>query len=151
MDEFDDTKEDFVCGIGDRCNIYPEGDKCTGEYAYSADIQFEIKADGTISITNSAANASVSGQTLVMRDAPIAISVEKVDETTSAHLSNAILAVIDAESGKELERFTTNGTVHALDMSKITVPLQKIQREIIFCARFPHRQDMKSQKILFLR
>lgn len=91
-------------------------------YAYSADIQFEIKADGTISITNSAANASVSGQTLVMRDAPIAISVEKVDETTSAHLSNAILAVIDAESGKELERFTTNGTVHALDMSKITVP-----------------------------
>ena len=91
-------------------------------YAYSADIQFEIKADGTISITNSVANASVSGQTLVMRDAPIAISVAKVDETTSAHLSNAILAVIDAESGKELERFTTNGTVHALDMSKITVP-----------------------------
>ena len=91
-------------------------------YAYSADIQFEIKADGTISITNPAANASVSGQTLVMRDAPIAISVEKVDETTNAHLLNAILAVIDAESGKELERFTTNGTVHALDMSKITVP-----------------------------
>ena len=91
-------------------------------YAYSADIRFKIKADGTISITNPAANASVSGQTLVMRDAPIAISVEKVDETTNAHLLNAILAVIDAESGKELERFTTNGTVHALDMSKITVP-----------------------------
>lgn len=98
-------------------------------YAYSADIQFEIKADGTISITNSAANASVSGQTLVMRDAPIAISVEKVDETTSAHLSNAILAVIDAESGKELERFTTNGTVHALDMSKITVPVDNTKKE----------------------
>lgn len=98
-------------------------------YAYSADIQFEIKADGTISITNSAANASVSGQTLVMRDAPIAISVEKVDETTSAHLSNAILAVIDAESGKELERFTTNGTVHALDMSKITVPADNTKKE----------------------
>lgn len=98
-------------------------------YAYSADIKFEIKADGTISITNSAANASVSGQTLVMRDAPIAISVEKVDETTSAHLSNAILAVIDAESGKELERFTTNGTVHALDMSKITVPADNTKKE----------------------
>ncbi len=90
-------------------------------YAYSADIQFEIKADGTISITNSAANASVSGQTLVMRDAPIAISVAKVDDT-NAPLSNAILAVIDKTSGKELERFTTNGTAHALDMSKITVP-----------------------------
>ncbi len=98
-------------------------------YAYSADIQFEIKADGTISITNSAANASVSGQTLVMRDAPIAISVEKVDETTNAHLSNAILAVIDAESGKELERFTTNGTVHVLDMSKITVPTDNTKKE----------------------
>lgn len=90
-------------------------------YAYSADIQFEIKADGTISITNSVANASVSGQTLVMRDAPIAISVAKVDDT-NAPLSNAILAVIDKTSGKELERFTTNGTAHALDMSKITVP-----------------------------
>lgn len=90
-------------------------------YAYSADIQFEIKADGTISITNSSANASVSGQTLVMRDAPIAISVAKVDDT-NAPLSNAILAVIDKTSGKELERFTTNGTAHALDMSKITVP-----------------------------
>ena len=98
-------------------------------YAYSADIQFEIKADGTISITNSAVNASVAGQTLVMRDAPIAISVEKVDETTNAHLSNAILAVIDAESGKELERFTTNGTVHALDMSKITVPADNTKKE----------------------
>ena len=90
-------------------------------YAYSADIQFEIKADGTISITNPAATASVSGQTLVMRDAPIAISVAKVD-AANAPLSNAILAVIDAESSKELERFTTNGTVRTLDMSKITVP-----------------------------
>lgn len=90
-------------------------------YAYSANIRFEIKADGTISITNPAANASVSGQTLVMRDAPIAISVAKVD-VANAPLSNAILAVIDKTSGKELERFTTNGTAHALDMSKITVP-----------------------------
>lgn len=98
-------------------------------YAYSADIQFKIKADGTISITNPAANASVSGQTLVMRDAPIAISVAKVDETTNAHLLNAILAVIDAESGKELERFTTNGTVHALNMSKITVPADNTKKE----------------------
>ncbi len=100
-------------------------------YAYSADIQFKIKADGTISITNPAANASVSGQTLVMRDAPIAISVAKVDETTSAHLSNAILAVIDVKSGKELERFTTNGTAHALDMSKITVPADNTKKDYI--------------------
>ena len=98
-------------------------------YAYSADIEFMIKEDGTITVPNSAPNASVSGQTLVMRDAPIAISVEKVDETTNAHLSNAILAVIDAESGKELERFTTNGTVHALDMSKITVPADNTKKE----------------------
>lgn len=90
-------------------------------YAYSADIEFMIKEDGTITVTNPAANASVSGQTLVMRDAPIAISVAKVD-VANAPLSNAILAVIDKTSGKELERFTTNGTVHALDMSKITVP-----------------------------
>ena len=99
-------------------------------YAYSADIQFEIKADGTISITNPAVNASVAAQTLVMRDAPIAISVAKVDET-NAPLSNAILAVIDAASGKELERFTTNGTAHALDMSKITVPADNTKKDYI--------------------
>ncbi len=99
-------------------------------YAYSADIQFEIKADGTISITNPAVNASVAAQTLVMRDAPIAISVAKVDES-NASLSNAILAVIDAASGKELERFTTNGTAHALDMSKITVPADNTKKDYI--------------------
>ena len=101
-------------------------------YAYSADIKFEIKADGTISITNSAANASVSGQTLVMRDAPIAISVEKVDASNSnAPLQNAILAVIDGSNNKELERFTTNGTAHALDMSKITVPADNTKKDYI--------------------
>ena len=101
-------------------------------YAYSADIEFMIKEDGTITVTNGAANASVSGQTLVMRDAPIAISVEKVDgSNANAALSNAILAVIDAESGKELERFTTNGTVHSLDMSKITVPADNTKKEYI--------------------
>ena len=101
-------------------------------YAYSADIQFEIKADGTISIINSATNASVSGQTLVMRDAPIAISVEKVDASNSnAPLQNAILAVIDGLNNKELERFTTNGTAHALDMSKITVPADNTKKDYI--------------------
>lgn len=101
-------------------------------YAYSKDITFRINADGTIS-TIRGANASVSGQTLVMRDAPIAISVEKVDasSTSNAPLSNAILAVIDAASGKELERFTTNETAHALDMSKITVPADNTKKDYI--------------------
>lgn len=103
-------------------------------YAYSADITFRINADGTITIDtgNSDANASVSGQTLVMRDAPIAISVEKVDASNSnAPLQNAILAVIDGSNNKELERFTTNGTVHALDMSKITVPADNTKKDYI--------------------
>lgn len=103
-------------------------------YAYSADITFRINADGTITIDtgNSDANASVSGQTLVMRDAPIAISVEKVDASNSnAPLQNAILAVIDGSNNKELERFTTNGTAHALDMSKITVPADNTKKDYI--------------------
>lgn len=103
-------------------------------YAYSADITFRINADGTITIDTgkSDANASVSGQTLVMRDAPIAISVEKVDASNSnAPLQNAILAVIDGSNNKELERFTTNGTVHALDMSKITVPADNTKKDYI--------------------
>ena len=103
-------------------------------YAYSADITFRINADGTIMIDtgNSDANASVSGQTLVMRDAPITISVEKVDASNSnAPLQNAILAVIDGSNNKELERFTTNGTAHALDMSKITVPADNTKKDYI--------------------
>lgn len=101
-------------------------------YGCSKPIVFTITESGTIEIktAQSDANASVSGQTLVMRDAPITILVEKVDDAAvPAGLPNATLAVIAADTQRELERFTTTGTAYALDMSKLSIPTTAAEKK----------------------
>ena len=91
-------------------------------YAYSESVVFKITESGAIEIqTGSDADASVSGQTLVMRDAVMNIRVLKQDEASNA-LPNAILAIIDKDTGVELERFTTGTSAYSLNMNRIAAP-----------------------------
>ena len=90
-------------------------------YSYSESVQFKITDSGAIVVQTIPTNASVSGQTLIMRDGVIDIRVLKQDETSNP-LANATLAIIDKDSGAELERFTSGTTAHRLNMNKISAP-----------------------------
>lgn len=87
-------------------------------YAYTGDVRFKIEENGSVSLVSS--NGEVQAGTVIMRDAPFALSVSKEDETGHA-MPNAILALYD-EDNKELERWTTNGEVHALNCKNLAAP-----------------------------
>lgn len=95
-------------------------------YAYSESVQFKITDSGAIEIqSGSDADASVSGQTLVMRDGVMNIQVLKQNnQATPQPLANATLAILEVRNGVEveLERFTSGTTAHRLNMNKISAP-----------------------------
>lgn len=96
-------------------------------YAYSESVQFKITDSGAIKIqSGSDADASVSGQTLVMRDGVMDIQVLKQDnQATPQPLANATLAILEVRNNGvevELERFTSGTTAYRLNMNKISAP-----------------------------
>lgn len=77
-------------------------------YGYMKDTEFKVNSDGSITITSG--GGEKNGQTIVMRDKPINLAISKRDQTeTGAELANAIMAILNAD-GKEIHRFTTNGS-----------------------------------------
>ena len=90
-------------------------------YAYAADVQFRIEETGSVTLLSP--NGEVHAQTIIMRDAPFALSVSKkdADDATGDELQNAILALYNADN-EELERWTTDAEMHAIDCSKIEAP-----------------------------
>ncbi len=78
-------------------------------YAYSKKIVFEITETGAIVLKedSSDANASKSGQTIIMRDTPLNVTITKVNENGTP-LSGAILEIID-DKGASVAKWTTNG------------------------------------------
>lgn len=80
--------------------IAPDG------YGYMSDVEFSINSDGSITIHGA---GEKNGQTIVVRDAPITMTISKqaADGAAGAELSNAIMAILDSQ-GKEIHRFTTN-------------------------------------------
>ncbi|MCM1273463.1 MAG: SpaA isopeptide-forming pilin-related protein, partial [Clostridium sp.] len=78
-------------------------------YAYSKKIVFEITETGAIVLKTdeSDANASKNGQTIIMRDTPLNVTLTKVNENGTP-LSGAILEILD-ENGASVAKWTTNG------------------------------------------
>lgn len=80
--------------------------KAPDGYSYMPDVEFTVNPDGSISTV--AANVEKNGQTLIVRDRPINLTISKQAGDVSGELANATLAILDA-NGKEVHRFITNG------------------------------------------
>lgn len=86
-------------------------------YGYMSDVTFKVNSDGSITTT-----AEKNGQTIVVRDQPITLSIAKEgSDDPGVALSGAILAVYD-ESGTELTRFTSGTTAYSLPLGMLTAP-----------------------------
>ena len=81
-------------------------------------VSFQFTADGTLQIIS---GATKTGQTIVLYDEPIQLKVAKTDNLATP-LSGAILSLIDDTTGIEVERFTSNGSVHTIDSTKLYAP-----------------------------
>ncbi len=81
--------------------IAPDG------YGYMPDAEFTVNSDGSITVTG--VNVEKNGQTIVVRDRPINLTISKqAKEAPGLELANATLAILNADD-KEIYRFTTNG------------------------------------------
>lgn len=90
-------------------------------YGYVQDIEFSINPDGSIKVDG---NGEKNGQTIVVRDNPISLSISKQDEAGPAdkELANATMVILDSD-GKEIHRFTTNGIApYEVPVGVLTAP-----------------------------
>lgn len=94
--------------------IAPDG------YGYMPDTEFSINSDGSITVNG---NGEKNGQTIVMRDRPINLSISKqAAEAPGTELANAMMAILDAD-GKEIHRFTSNGIApYEVPLGILTAP-----------------------------
>lgn len=89
-------------------------------YGYMPDAEFTVNSDGSLTVNN---KAEKNGQTIVMRDRPINLSISKqAAEAPGMELANAMMAILDGD-GKEIHRFTTNGIApYEVPLGILTAP-----------------------------
>ncbi len=75
-------------------------------YGYSESITFTIKEDGSIDITSGGTEANnLDGNTVIMKDKAIGVTLSKIDAITGNKLNGATLQITDT-SGKILHQWT---------------------------------------------
>ena len=79
-------------------------------YAVSQDTKFTVNNDMTL--TSDTADA-VDGDTVRIYDKLLSVKLKKVDSQGNA-VSGAVLALIDKNTGKEIDRWTTDGSAHVI-------------------------------------
>lgn len=85
-------------------------------YGYAEAIEFTIREDGSI-----VTGAEKSGQTIIMRDAPVSLSITKVDADSRTVLPGAILAIYD-NNNQEIDRWTSDAMAHRVTLGKLIAP-----------------------------
>lgn len=94
-------------------------------YAMSEDVYFTINSNGSITYV-SGANGSVSGSSVIMRDAPITLKILKqgLDTTTGTrtNLAGAAISLIDDATGKTVYSYTSTTTAQTIPSDKLSVP-----------------------------
>lgn len=94
-------------------------------YAMSEDVYFTINSNGSITYV-SGANGSVSGSSVIMRDAPITLKILKqgLDTTTitKTNLAGAAISLIDDATGKTVYSYTSTTTAQTIPSDKLSVP-----------------------------
>lgn len=87
-------------------------------YTYASSIDFMIDDKGVVYVGNEAQKTG----TVVMKNTPFAVTVEKYILGTSTQLEGAVLQVTDS-SGAVLEQWVSDGKPHSLDTTKLHVSL----------------------------
>lgn len=87
-------------------------------YGHIDPVEFTIQADGSISTT-----AELKGQTIVLRDRKIQISIEKVgSDTSGAGLPGTTFALYDMETGKVVEQWISGSSEHGIAAERLMAP-----------------------------
>ena len=81
-------------------------------YAVSQDIAFTLGTDLTL---QSETKDAVDGDTLRIYDKPLVVKFKKTD-TAGNPLAGAVLTLTDQNTGEEVDRWTTDGSLHTITM-----------------------------------
>ena len=76
-------------------------------YVVVADITFTVNADGSLTINNKTESK------VVMKDAPISVTIRKVDSESGNNLAGASLKVTD-KNGNEIDSWTSDSNAHVI-------------------------------------
>lgn len=87
-------------------------------YTYAASIDFKMDDNGVVYVNNNPQQTS----SIVMKNSPFSVIVEKYILGTSTQLSGATLQVTDS-NGTVLEQWVSNGKPHSLDTKKLHASL----------------------------
>lgn len=81
-------------------------------YAVSQDIAFTLGTDLTL---QSETKDAVDGDTLRIYDTPLVVKFKKVDSEGNA-LTGAVLTLTDQNTGEEVDRWTSDGSLHTITL-----------------------------------
>lgn len=104
-------------------------------YGYTEAIEFTVNLDGSITTAG-----EKNGQTVIMRDRQVALSVSKVDEN-GAVLTGAILAIYDANN-REVDRWTSDTLAHRVEAGKLVAPASGYNRYTLREISAPHSYEI---------
>lgn len=120
------TTRDYVIAIPN--NVLTAGKtytltetKAPAGYGYSQPVEFTISSDGKLNIVS---GAEKDGQTIVVRDDAINLTINKVDNSTPTanKVVNAVLAIYDSQNN-EVDRFTTGTNSYSVPVGKLIAPV----------------------------
>lgn len=112
-------------------------------YGYTESIEFTVNSDGSITT-----GVEKNGQTIIMRDQPVTLSISKVDEH-NAVLTGAILAIYDANN-REVDRWTSDTLAHRVDPGKLVAPASGYNRYTLREISAPHGYQIAEDIVFYV-
>lgn len=107
-------------------------------YGWAESIEFTVQLDGSITTTG-----EKNGQTIIMRDRPVSLSVLKEDEAGAVR-TGAILAIYDAND-REVDRWTSDTLAHRIDLGKLVAPASGYNHYMLREISAPHGYEIAEE------
>ena len=75
-------------------------------YAYTADVTFKVEKDGTLTDEN---GKKIDGKTVLVKDEALTVKIDKTDITGDKEVPGAMIEVVEKETGRTVETWTSDG------------------------------------------
>ena len=75
-------------------------------YAYTADVTFKVEKDGTLTDEN---GKKIDGNTVLVKDEALTVKIDKTDITGDKEVPGATIEVVDKETGRTVDTWTSDG------------------------------------------
>ena len=75
-------------------------------YAYTADVTFKVEKDGTLTDEN---GKKIDGNTVLVKDEALTVKIDKTDITGDKEVPGATIEVVEKETGRTVETWTSDG------------------------------------------